>query len=461
MSVGVVVAGVALLATTAAEPDALSHRQLAVAPAARWGQVVTSASVGRARQRGGVRQKKAHLKASKRLGVRQTARRRAPRWSIVADTVLVPGVRYQRYRVVAAAQHQLHVVRVRLRQPGLEVKLLPVLLGQRETLADLVRRYDSASSLGRVVAAVNGYFWSRFGALPIGIAAADGEPLQIQRYKRWSVFALDRQATAYVDTFCVELAVRLPHGVRLPVHAVNVRRGAAENVLYTRFAGDTVPRHRMLAVGTADEENPDSLVLLSVPADTVEYACWKIRLRYLRGPFLEGDLPCLVLGVDSGSVTMPLRGCVVSLGAEVPQGLLPRPGDTVWLESRLSPPVGRPVLQMWSGTPRLIRHGRVRIEAEQEGTTSARFLYRRRARTALGLTRTGELLLVVVEDGYGFEGATVAELAQWMRRLGVYEALNLDGGSSSGLYLAGMGTVGSMLPVASAIAIVQREARLR
>lgn len=461
MSTAVALASVVLLTAATAKYEPLLHAQPVVALVARQERgAKVSSSKGRARRHIGLRKgTRGRVTTSVRRGVRRAIRHRALRWRVVTDTVLAPGVRYRHYRIVGSVQNRLHVVRIRLRQPGLEVKLIPALRGQRETLAELVRCYDSASSLERVVVAVNGYFWSRLGALPVGLAAADGEPLQIRRYKRWNAFVLDRQARAYVDTFRLELAARLPDGVRVPLHAANVRQTAAENVLYTRFAGDTVPRHRTVALAVADEEHPDSLLLLSVPADTVEHACWKVRLRYLRAPFLEGAVPCLVLGVDSGAVPMPLRGCILSLGANVPLSMLPCPGDTVWLESRLWPAVGAPVQQIWSGTPRLLRHGRVRVEAEQEGTTSARFLYRRRARTALGLTRSGELLVVVVEHGHTSEGATVAELARWMRRLGAYEALNLDGGSSSGLYLAGMGVIGSPLPVASAIAILQRESR--
>jgi exopolysaccharide biosynthesis protein len=98
----------------------------------------------------------------------------------------------------------------------------------------------------------------------------------------------------------------------------------------------------------------------------------------------------------------------------------------------------------------------VRIEAAQEGTVSARFLHRRRARTAIGIDRYQRLLLLVVEQNGYSAGVTIEELARLLRRLGAVEALNLDGGSSSALCIRGLGCFGSAHPVASALAIVRK-----
>jgi Phosphodiester glycosidase len=51
------------------------------------------------------------------------------------------------------------------------------------------------------------------------------------------------------------------------------------------------------------------------------------------------------------------------------------------------------------------------------------------ARSAIGLTATGDVLLVMVEAG-----VSLPQLAAWLGELGAVQALNLDGGSSSSLY---------------------------
>lgn len=60
----------------------------------------------------------------------------------------------------------------------------------------------------------------------------------------------------------------------------------------------------------------------------------------------------------------------------------------------------------------------------------------RHPRTAVGVDRTGRRLFWVVVDGRqpGYsEGMTLRELAAWMRGLGCWEAINLDGGGSSAM----------------------------
>ncbi|MCX7615341.1 MAG: phosphodiester glycosidase family protein [Clostridiales bacterium] len=62
-------------------------------------------------------------------------------------------------------------------------------------------------------------------------------------------------------------------------------------------------------------------------------------------------------------------------------------------------------------------------------------------RTAIGQTKSGETLFLVVDGrapGYSI-GCTVGELAQILKRYGAYQACNLDGGSSSLLYYNGRG----------------------
>lgn len=57
-------------------------------------------------------------------------------------------------------------------------------------------------------------------------------------------------------------------------------------------------------------------------------------------------------------------------------------------------------------------------------------------RTAVGVSKDGRQVYLVVVDGRqkGFsEGITLVELADWMKRLGCWDAINLDGGGSSTL----------------------------
>jgi hypothetical protein len=71
----------------------------------------------------------------------------------------------------------------------------------------------------------------------------------------------------------------------------------------------------------------------------------------------------------------------------------------------------------------------------------------RNARTAIGITPSGDLLWVMAaqkkELGQN-SGLSLPELADFMRSQGIQEALNLDGGSSSGMYYQGKTFLGKL-----------------
>jgi hypothetical protein len=61
-------------------------------------------------------------------------------------------------------------------------------------------------------------------------------------------------------------------------------------------------------------------------------------------------------------------------------------------------------------------------------------------RSAAGISRNGRYLILMTIDGRqpGYsEGTSTAETAEWMRKLGGYNALNLDGGGSTALVIEG------------------------
>ena len=99
-----------------------------------------------------------------------------------------------------------------------------------------------------------------------------------------------------------------------------------------------------------------------------------------------------------------------------------------------------------NGGPRLVRAGRPAITASAEGFDWPedpgffyRFGVRRNPRTLAGVTRAGRLLLVTVDGrrpGHSV-GASFAESAAVMRALGATDAVNLDGGGSTGMTVGG------------------------
>ena len=76
------------------------------------------------------------------------------------------------------------------------------------------------------------------------------------------------------------------------------------------------------------------------------------------------------------------------------------------------------------------------LDPQREGF-SQNFIEGKAPRSVFGLTANGQIKLVTIQDRVGGRGPTLSETAQILDKLGCSEALNLDGGSSSSLYLGG------------------------
>lgn len=81
--------------------------------------------------------------------------------------------------------------------------------------------------------------------------------------------------------------------------------------------------------------------------------------------------------------------------------------------------------------PRLVKDGAVAVDVVEEGFRDPKILTGGGARSALGITKNHELLFVTSS------GATIPQLAEIMKQAGAVQAMNLDGGASSGLYYNG------------------------
>ena len=87
-----------------------------------------------------------------------------------------------------------------------------------------------------------------------------------------------------------------------------------------------------------------------------------------------------------------------------------------------------------TGAPHLVKEGRVYNTYFQEKLHSS--LKRPNSRSAIGFTHNGKLLMVSVLPAKGNKGGvTFTRLAQIMKRMGAYEAMALDGGGSTSMYV--------------------------
>lgn len=97
----------------------------------------------------------------------------------------------------------------------------------------------------------------------------------------------------------------------------------------------------------------------------------------------------------------------------------------------------QPSTDVVSGVPQLIKNGKIDITWEQE-KASRSFVETRHPRTAVAKLKGGKFLMLTA-DGRTDEsaGLDLYDLAKYMLELGAVDAMNLDGGGSTTMFLDG------------------------
>ncbi|MEJ7736559.1 MAG: phosphodiester glycosidase family protein [Chitinophagaceae bacterium] len=96
-----------------------------------------------------------------------------------------------------------------------------------------------------------------------------------------------------------------------------------------------------------------------------------------------------------------------------------------------------------AGGPVLVQRGSIAITNEQEMIFTGKAVNDKHPRTAMGYTRDGRLIILVVQGRAAgtAEGATLGQEARMLADIGCYEAVNLDGGGSSCMLVNGKETI--------------------
>ncbi len=408
-------------------------------------------------KRVGTTKGQAKRKKSRRSTSRSSARRGTNvvvrGLTVVMEREVAQGVRYLTYHTDGPKPIVVHSVRIDRTVPSNAIRIAKAQnrFDGLERLPDLTKSYASDQAT-QVIAAVNANFWRAGRSSPIGPCVVDGEIVEMLSHKSWSSALFDVEDRLTIDTFRMRGTLTL-NGVEHDITSVN-RRVDSGFVLFNRFCGGKVPtvhtgdidrqitelmRDTLFMNGDSTEQELTREQLRreltkAQQESNREFSTWKIRLRYLRSPAVNLDVPVEVIDVDTGSVEVPLRGCVISIPRPntVP---LPKVGAKGIIRFSTNKHQSTKFMNAVSGTPRLVRDGRQGHEASIEGVTAQRFIQQALARTAIGTDRSGnELTFVAVPAGSAStSGANLTQLSTIMKLLGCHQAMNLDGGGSSGM----------------------------
>ena len=291
---------------------------------------------------------------------------------------------------------------VNLRQPGITVKpILPNLKALVGT-APLVQ----TAQLNQVAAAINGGFFNRNNQLALGAVRQDD---------RWfSGPILNRGAIGWnaagemrFDRLTLQETIVTTAGRRLPITHLNSAYILPGIARYTS------------AWGQSYTALSDGEVAIAVQAGQV----------ISQQPVKLGT-----------AAPIPADGYLLVARSNPPAVSGLAIGSALQIESTTTPAEFQPYPQILAAGPLLLKNKQIVLDAKAEGFGAA-FASERASRSAIGRTATGILMLVAVHDRLNGStigpGPSLAEMAQIMQQLGAIDALNLDGGSSTTLYLGG------------------------
>lgn len=283
--------------------------------------------------------------------------------------------------------------------PKSGIKLIPT-FGDGQTMSR--QRTSEMARRSGALAAINGGFFFNSGE-PIGCLVVAGEVVSTPDPQR-TCAGISEDGIVLFDLVRFEGTVTAPAG-SARIDGVNRERRTDELIVY---------RPAFNAVTRTNDFGTEATVSNGVVTTVID---------------------------GKGNAPIPRDGFVLSGHGRARQWIMQtiRSGSSLVVALRLTPQSGdgrwTRVLHAIGGGPRVLAGGRY---VGGEGF-SATLSDRRHPRTALGVLGDGRVLLYVVDgrQPYHSLGMTLPELAGALRQLGVTDAVNLDGGGSTTMVVAG------------------------
>ena len=303
-----------------------------------------------------------------------------------SEYVIAPGLIYREFLAGrSAGPVRAHLLEVDFKAG---YALRPVL--SNDSVAGIEALSEMAAR-SQAVAMINGPYYMRSGEI-LGLLKIDQILVSTPDTPRTS-FGVLPDGKIIFDSPAFTGHVELPDKTKIPIDGVNRGRGESELILYNTY-----------------------------------YAYWTLTAGGGR-EFLVRDGRIVDIRNDNsviseGTVVLSASGRQAWLMADL------KIGDPLKIVQTLGP-VWDKVTQAVGAGPCLVKNGEIYMTTlgEEFGSDVAGG---RAPRTALGITKDGKALLVVVDGrSRSSVGYTLLELARFMLEQGAVEAMNLDGGGSS------------------------------
>ena len=268
-------------------------------------------------------------------------------------------------------------------------------------------RINNIAMLNGAILAVNGTYFKQDTGTPLGALVINNEIISGPIYERVGLGIGEDSFETSRISFKGEIKTK---GKTIKIDNINQPRMLASNVLiYTSKWGEKSPKTKTLSIHIAIKDDK-------------------------------------VITKSTNPIFIPIDGYVISAPKDILADI--NAGDKVKIDYSLSPRWNN-IEHLISGGPYLMKDGEIFLDVSSEKLNT---IAGRNPRTAIGYTKDNVLIMVTVDGRKeGSTGVTLKELAKLMKQLGCYEAINLDGGSSTVMYVDGKIYTGSNIKTSVAI----------
>lgn len=317
------------------------------------------------------------------------------------DILWAPGVRWrQQYQNLGTSRFPVFSLEVNPRQSGVKIRPLLSNPPTEKGSAPLLQ----TAELSGTAAAINAGFFNRINRLALGAIRRDNKWLSGPILNRGAIAWNDR-GEFVINRLTLQETLTTSANQRLSVSQLN-----------SAYVESGIGRYNP-DWGTTYTPFSDDEIVVTVVSDRV-----------------VSQSPGGAVGKTNFPVSA--NGYILALRSDLSPASQLAAGTLLRLETNTIPADFNRFPYILGGGPVLVQNSRVAVDAKAEGFSDA-YVRQTAIRSAIGRTAAGNLLIVAVHNRAGGAGPNFAELAQILQQMGAVEALNLDGGSSTSLYLGG------------------------
>jgi len=279
----------------------------------------------------------------------------------------------------------------------------------KENVGSMVER------TGAIAGVNSDFFCMEWGGDPMGVCIIDGE--LVSEPDGLACVAFTKSKKVVFDKPSFRASLTLPDGKKTKLAGINRPLYAGETVAYTSAFGPKIKN--------------------DVPVPYVHCKASNLPIR------VGKEVKLTVIDINTASKDAVVEpGTVVLSGGDAFSAVVKQSikvGDKLSIRFDIDSTAGFDWKKAWQATgggPYLLRNGLEAVDLIAEG------LYRdldgKYSRTAVGVTKDNKVLLITVDDNQDIsKGITLYDFATMLRKMGVVDAINLDGGGSSDMSVRG------------------------